>query len=328
MDHARSLSGASVVRVAPRVHVSLPLSGRFAAAGGDVLRGAQLAAEAAGDDAVELVVVDSAPDDRDDSAEAHARAAAADPRALAYLGDHHSSQVERTAPILAAAGMLAVAPVATKTGLGGATLVRLTPDDAAGAAAAAGWMAAHDVEEVLVVHDHDHDYGTPVGAMAAAAARERGLRVRARRVWDHHEPPAADLGGAQAVLYVGVAGSGAAGLWRDLHAADPRLWLLGSDGVAQAWLARELDAGPAARTRFFVGARAPLALYGHAAMAHVLDALAAGGGDRAAVAAAGRDTRERASAVGRYALDADGLTTLPYGRMAVVDGALVWDTAG
>jgi ABC-type branched-subunit amino acid transport system substrate-binding protein len=311
--------------MAPRVYVSLPLSGRFAAAGHDVLRGAQLALEAAGGDLAELVVLDSAPDDRDDSAEANAHAAAADPRALAYLGDHHSSQVERTAPALAVAGMLAVAPVATKTGLAAATLVRLTPDDAAGAAAAAEWMADRGVEEVLVVHDHDGDYGSPVGAMTAAAARERGLRVRARPVWDHDEPPAADLGGANAVLYVGVAGSGAAGLWRALHAADPELWLLGSDGVARRWLAREMDAGAAARTRFFVGARAPLAFYGHAAMAHVLDALAAGGGDRAAVAAAGRDTRERACAVGRYALDADGLTTLPYGRMAVVSGALVWD---
>jgi len=189
-------------------------------------------------------------------------------------------------------------------------------------------MAAHDVEEVLVVHDHDHDYGTPVGAMAAAAARERGLRVRARRVWDHHEPPAADLGGAQAVLYVGVAGSGAAGLWRDLHAADPRLWLLGSDGVAQAWLARELDAGPAARTRFFVGARAPLALYGVEAMELALDAVAAGGGDRAAVVAAARGTCDRDSLLGRYSVDEDGAATgLPYGRLRPVGGELDWDRA-
>jgi hypothetical protein len=29
-----------------------------------------------------------------------------------------------------------------------------------------------------------------------------------------------------------VAGSGAVGLWRDLHAIDARMWLLGTDGVA------------------------------------------------------------------------------------------------
>jgi ABC-type branched-subunit amino acid transport system substrate-binding protein len=310
--------------MAPRIYVSLPLSGPLATAGRDVLRGAQLALEAAGDDTPELVVLDSAPGDRDARAEGHAHAATGDRDALGYLGDFHSSQVARTAPILGAAGLLAVAPAATKTGLAGATLVRLTPDDAAGAAATADWMAEHGIAEVLVVHDHDGDYGLPVGAMCADAARERGMRVHARPVWDHDEPPAADLGGAQAVLYAGVAGSGAVGLWRALHAADPELWLLGSDGVAAQWLAAEMGPGPAARTRFFVAARAPLALYGHAAMTHLLDALAAGG-DRATVTAAGRDTRERASAVGRYALRSDGATTLPYGRMAVVDGALGWD---
>src|SRR4051794_17901055 len=233
--------------MAPRIHASLPLSGRLATAGRDVLRGAQLALEAAGGDAPELVVLDSAPGDRDDRAEEHARAAARDPDALGYLGDFHSSQVARTAPILAGAGLLAVAPVATQAGLRGATLVRLTPDDAAGATATADWMAGHGIAEALVVHDHDGDYGLPVGAMCADAARERGMRIRARPVWDHDEPPAADLGGAQAVLYVGVAGSGAVGLWQALHATGPGLWLLGSDGVAAPWLAAEIGPGPAAR---------------------------------------------------------------------------------
>jgi hypothetical protein len=60
----------------------------------------------------------------------------------------------------------------------------------------------------------------------------------------------------------------------------------------------------------------------------VLDAIAAGGGDRAAITRAARTTRDRDSVVGRYSIDAEGHTTLTaYGRLAVVDGALAWDVA-
>ena len=114
-----------------------------------------------------------------------------------------------------------------------------------------------------------------------------------------------------------------------MHEAGESRWLLGSEGVAQPWLARELSPGAAQRTRFFVSQRLPIACYGHEAMALVLDAIAAGGGeDRAAVSAAARATRDRDSVLGRYSIDAEGHTTsTAYGRLAVVDGALVWDVA-
>jgi branched-chain amino acid transport system substrate-binding protein len=61
-------------------------------------------------------------------------------------------------------------------------------------------------------------------------------------------------------------------------------------------------------------------------MSLVLDAIADGDGDRAAVTRAARATRDRDSVLGRYSIDADGHTTsTAYGRLAVVDGALVWD---
>ena len=87
-----------------------------------------------------------------------------------------------------------------------------------------------------------------------------------------------------------------------------------------------MDASAAERTRFFVAQRAPFALYGYEAMALVLDAIAAEGGDRAAVTRAARGTKDRDSILGRYSIDAEGhTTTTAYGRLAVVDGALVWD---
>jgi branched-chain amino acid transport system substrate-binding protein len=309
-----------------RVYASLPLTGPLAAAGREVLRGAELALETAPAPAPELVVLDGFAEDRDAQAIAGAQRAARDGQALASLGDFHSSQIVRTAPILGAAGLLQVAPVATHAALAGDTLVRLMPHDGVGARAIADWLVAAGVQDVLVVHDYGDEYGEPVGAMCAQATRDRGLAVRLRPVWDHDEAPADDLGAAQAVVYVGVAGSGAVALWRALHAADADLWLLGSDGVAQAWFAREMAPGPARRTRFFVAHRAPMAFYGYEAMALVLDAIAAGAGERAATARAARATRDRDSVLGRYSVDAEGHTTsTAYGRLAVVDGALVWD---
>jgi branched-chain amino acid transport system substrate-binding protein len=291
-----------------------------------VLRGAQLALERHDGAAPELVGLDSFGADREERASANARQAADDPEALAYIGDFHSSQVLETAPILGEADLLQIAPVATFVGLGGPTLVRVMPHDGVGARAIAGWLVKTGVEELLVVHDHDEGYGVPVGAMCAEAARDRGLEVRSRPAWNYDERPADDLGGAQAVLYVGVAGSGAVALWRELHEANPALWLLGSEGIALPWLARELEPPMAECTRFFVAQRAPLGFYGYEAMALALDAVATDEGDRAAAVRAARSTRDRASILGRYSIDEDGHTTnQAYGRLAVVGGELVWD---
>src|SRR5205823_4097932 len=106
------------------------------------------------------------------------------------------------------------------------------------------------------------------------------------------------------------------------------LWLLGSEGIAQPWLAEQLDPSAAARTRFFVAARAPLGFYGFEAMTLILDCVAAGGGERAGAVRAARGVRDRDSIIGRYSIDEAGRTTSrAYGRLAIVDGQLVWDTA-
>ena len=309
-----------------RVYASLPLTGPTARLGRDVLRGAELALEREGNASVELIPLDSLGSDREQQAIENARRAADDERALAYLGDFHSAHVLVTAPILEGVGLLQVAPVATYVGLAGGTLVRLTPHDGVGARAIAEWLVQARVRDLLVIHDHDDGYGIPVGAMCTEAARERGLAVRSRPIWNWDEPFAPDLGDAEAVLYVGVAGSGTAGLWRDLHGADPALWLLGTDGIAVPWLVRDLDPSAAERTRLFVAQRAPFALYGFEAMALILDSIAAGNHDRAAVVRAARTTTDRDSVLGRYSIDEKGHTTsTAYGRLTVVGGELVWD---
>ena len=60
----------------------------------------------------------------------------------------------------------------------------------------------------------------------------------------------------------------------------------------------------------------------------MLDAIARAGGDRAAIVASARATRDRDSALGRYSIDAEGLTTAPAdGILAVVEGEIVWERA-
>lgn len=281
-----------------RVYASLPR--------GDVLRGAQLAL----DGRAELVVLDEPDPHR----------AAQDPDAHAYLGEFRSGDVNDSAPVLGEAGLLQVAPVATWIEIGGPALVRLMPHDGVLARGIARWMAAAGIADLLVVHDHGEEYGIPVGAMCADAARAAGIATRARPVWDHDEEM--DLGEAQAVLYVGVAGSGAVGMWNGLHERDPGLWLLGTDGVAAPWLAEGMSTGAAGRTRFFGAQRAPWGFYGYEAMALILDSL---GDDRAATLATARATSDRDSILGRYSIDADGLiTTEEIGVQGVAQGRLIW----
>ncbi len=288
-----------------RVYASLPLSGRAAGAGREILSGAERALNQSGSFSPELVVLDTGGEAR---AEDAARLAASDDAAVAYLGDFYSSQVHAAQAILGPAGLLQVAPVATSVELSGPTLICLMPDDRAGARAIAGWLVKAGVSDLLVVHDHDPGYGAPVGAMCVDAMRDRGLTARSRPVWNHDESPADDLGDAEAVLYAGVAGSGAERLWHDLHSANPDLWLLGTDGVAVGWLAEALSPAAAARTRFFVPQEESLGFYGEAAMSLILDAVAEGGDDRREVV---RVAREKHTA------------PTGYGCLAVVDGELV-----
>jgi hypothetical protein len=288
-----------------RIYASLPLSGRAAGAGGEILAGAERALNQSGSSSPELVALDTGGDA---GAADAARLAASDDAAVAYLGDFYSSQVHAAQAILGPAGLLQVAPVATSVELSGPTLICLMPDDRAGARAIASWLVEAGVSDLLVVHDHDPGYGAPVGAMCVDAMRDRGLRARPRPVWNYDESPADDLGGAGAVLYAGVAGSGAERLWHDLHTSNPDLWLLGTDGVAVGWLAEALSPAAAARTRFFVPQKEPLGFYGEAAMSLILDAVAEGGDDRREVVRVAR---------------AKHTAPTGYGCLAVVDGELV-----
>ena len=66
--------------------------------------------------------------------------------------------------------------------------------------------------------------------------------------------------------------------------------------------------------------------YGFEAMRLILDAIGAGGGTRAGTVRAAQATRDRPSVIGRDSIDEHARHhRLADGRLAVVDGALVWD---
>jgi len=306
-----------------RVYASLPLSGPTASDGRDVLLGVQLALERW--TSVELVVLDSFGPDRDEVAVAHARRAAGDDSAVAYIGDFHSSQVLETAPILGDAGLLQITPVATYVGLGGPTLVRLMPNDAAGARAIAAWLDEMRVRSLLVVHDHDEGYGMPVGAMCVEAAAARGLAVRSGPVWDD-PPERADILEIEAVVYAGAGGASIAPLWETLHQLDP------TPLARRDRRYRRPPARPGAEPRCG-GEDAPirrksravcfLRVRGHGARPRLHRRGRRGSGGRHARCT--RHARSR-SPLGTYSLDENGLTTMAeYGRLAVIGHELAWD---
>jgi hypothetical protein len=109
--------------------------------------------------------------------------------------------------------------------------------------------AGHGAPELVVI-DTGGDSREERAADAARLAADDGDAVAYLGDF-YDERVADDVGAAQAVLYVGVAGTGAVDLWQELHAANPDMWLLGVEGVAVPWLAAAVSESAAERTRFF-----------------------------------------------------------------------------
>jgi len=158
--------------------------------------------------------------------------------------------------------------------------------------------------------------------------------------------------GAQAVFFAGGTTPEIVALWKQLHSADPRLWLLGPSTMVNATFTSAIGSGPAARTllttpvlpvdmypassryvladyrRQFHEQPEAYALFGYAAMSATLQAIRhAGkrGSNRQAVIDALFAAGERDSVIGRYAIEPDGETTLSsYGVDRVAAGKPVF----
>jgi branched-chain amino acid transport system substrate-binding protein len=173
-------------------------------------------------------------------------------------------------------------------------------------------------------------------------ARARGYRGLARRVRRAR---------ADAVFFGGITDNHAARLWRDLHRAVPKARLYGAAGVAEDRFARAISRGARRRTHITLGTlptrawvpagrafadryRAKygasargFAAAGYEAADAVLDAIAAGAGDRQRTIDALFFGAPRDGVLGAYTFDANGdPTTARFGLYGVSHrGRLTFD---
>ncbi len=312
----------------------------------------------------------------------NAKAAAQDPTTIAYVGDYNSGATAISLPLTNAAGILQVSPASPYVGLtssldagqgeperfylsGKRTFGRVAPGDPVQAAAQVAAMRKLGIHKLYVVIDQD-PFDTPLAQIVAGDAEAAGIKVLDEDTiiigpgsTFTGEVAKIARSGAEAVFVSATATSEAAELWRELHAAAPRLSLLASSTMFNNVFTSHLGAAegstfigspilapslypPSAQAvlaeyekRF--GARAePYVLYGYEAMSAVLASIRAAGDrgdDRQAVIDSFFAIRNRRSVLGTYSMRPSGETTLStYAIDRVVSGApAFWhafDTAG
>jgi branched-chain amino acid transport system substrate-binding protein len=308
----------------------------------------------------------------------NARRAANDPRTVAYLGELATGTSAISIPLLNEAGILQVSPLdsamsLTTTSLAvagsperfypklrdvGRTFARVVPSDRSQVDALLTAVRQRGVRRLALLTDEDPS-GRALATNLHAKAGAAGIAIVAREeVDDHalqHDDAIARVLEADPDAALDTTGTrpGAARLWRELHAAEPRLELYAPASLADPSFVAGLGAaaaaahvtlpvyearegGPAVQrfVRSFVhhyGHVPPAeARYGYEAMRGVLAAIrraeaqdADGLLTRRAVVRAYFETAPRGGVLGPYAIDADGDTSL--GRWAayrVVDGRL------
>lgn len=238
------------------------------------------------------------------------------------------------------------------------SFARLQPGDPAQARAQVRLMRELGIGRVYVLDDQD-PFELPLAQMVAADSTQAGIAVAAHDSLDTTattnftgEVSRIAASGAQAVFFAGGTTPETVLLWQQLHHADPRLWLLGPSTMVNTAFTTAIGAGAASRTllstpilpvshyppsgqrvlgayrRAFHEQPEAYALFGYAAMSATLRAIAdagARGNNRQAVIGALFSAGPRDSAIGRYAIEPDGETTLSsYGVDRVSGGQPVF----
>jgi branched-chain amino acid transport system substrate-binding protein len=292
-----------------RVYSSLPHAGESR----DVWLAAVLAFEQHAPRDVEHVSLDSSrPDMAGHDWEvgvvmANARRAAADPRAMAYVGEVASGASEASIPILESAGLAQVAPGGPWAGLKpGHHFVRVIPAEPMQAVAVVNWMRALRTRRLVVIGDGEFP-GEDLSALVATNAAAAGIDTSEVTMDPHRLASIRRIAegvrraGADTVYFGGIWQNRAVALWGRVHRAAPRARLMGGDGLAEpafthailrssrtrTYLTSTAPPPPRAFARAFrerFGHRPhPLAVYGHEAMRRALRAVAGTAGSRRAV---------------------------------------------
>jgi branched-chain amino acid transport system substrate-binding protein len=370
------------------IYSSLPQRGPLRAVAAHVLDAERLALAQDGGHVgryrVRLVALDASTPGigRSDPAQIsqNARRAARDPSTIAYVGELATGTSAISIPLTNEAGILQVSPLDTALALTtrslavagsperyypklravGRTFARVVSSDRGQADALLTDMRTHGVRRLALLTDEDPS-GRALAVNLRAKAHAAGIAVVAREEIDEHalrhDEAIARIEHADpdAALDATGARPGAARLWRELHAVDPRLQLYASANLADPSFVAQLGQAQAvahvtrpvlaegddtrAAWRFarafahaYGSAPRPEARYGYEAMRSVLAAIRRAEGrapdgllTRHAVVRAYFAGAPRAGVLGRYAIDAAGDTSLDdWAAYRVAGGALRW----
>jgi branched-chain amino acid transport system substrate-binding protein len=262
-------SGPKVVDV----YSSLPLRGPSSAQTVPLVNGIRLALSQAGRKAGEWTVDYTSLNDSDAGGKwdpgrtaANATRAAADPRAVYYIGEFNNLASEVSIPILNQAGVPQVSPANTYVGLttslpgassdeprqyyptGTRTFLRIVPNDSVEAAADLLAMKQAGCARVALANDGE-SYGEGLASLLEAAKSAYGVDIVSNTTID---PDAASFRsyaetikaqGADCFEFAGVVANGGVQITRDVNLALPGAKIFGPDGMCTSAWTNAADGG-------------------------------------------------------------------------------------
>jgi branched-chain amino acid transport system substrate-binding protein len=269
---------------------------------------------------------------------------------IAVVGTFNSGCAKIIVPVLNRSSVLMVSPANTNVGLtkkwdpgepnkyyptGTRNYARVVATDDIQGPADAMWTKSLGIKKVFVLNDKQ-TYGFGVASTYRTAAKRLGLTVVGFQGWDAKQSSYEALAnsikasGAQAVFLGGIACNNGAKLMQDIKAVNPRIKLQMPDGFSDPGANGSVANGAyisvaGAPPKALTGAGAtfvksfgkqvgttpnPYAAYGAQAMLVALQAVAAGGGDRAKTTKAVFGLHVTNGILGNFTINSAGDTSL------------------
>ncbi|HET9103141.1 MAG TPA: branched-chain amino acid ABC transporter substrate-binding protein [Solirubrobacteraceae bacterium] len=263
-------SGGSAIDI----YSSLPLQGASTAQTDPLVNGIKLALSQAGGKAGKFSVNYQSLDDSTAAAgkwdpgqtAANARKAAADPKAVYYIGEFNSGASEVSIPILNQAGIPMVSPANTYVGLttnlpgsapgepakyyptGTRNYLRIVPIDSIQAAADLIAMKQAGCTKVAVANDKEA-YGAGLATLLGLEKGFYGVNITSNTGIDPTAPNFRSYAstiqgqGADCFFFSGIVSNGAVQLTKDVHAALPKAKIFVPDGACTSSYTNQKSGG-------------------------------------------------------------------------------------
>jgi branched-chain amino acid transport system substrate-binding protein len=244
------------------IYSSLPLLGPLSADTIPALNGEKLALSEAGGKAGQFTVKFTSLDDATAAAAnytvaqcaSNGRQAAADPKAIAYIGEFNSGCTEASLPILNKEEVPMISPANTYVGLttnepgslpgepakyyptGVRTYLRIVPRDSIQAAADALAMKQAGCQHIAVANDNT-PYGSGIAKQIELIKKDYGITVVSNTAINPSAPNFRSYAqtikgeGADCFFFGGLTSTGGVQITKDVHSAIPNAKLFGPDGM-------------------------------------------------------------------------------------------------